>query len=79
MEMRLQVIRKEPLVRVTVRYDYEVSEYPDEIQVPMDDGHVIRYIRAEPVPEPHFEAAMDALDKIIGYQYQPKKRRRRRL
>lgn len=79
MEMRVQVIRKEPLVRVTVRYDYEVSEYPDEIQVPMDDGHVIRYIRAEPVSQPSFEAAMDSLNRIVGYQYQPKKRRRRRL
>ena len=77
MQMTLRAIRREPLVRVTVEYKYPESEYPDEIMVPMDNGHIVRYVRAEPMPEPHFAAAMEAIDRMVGYQYEPKRRRRR--
>jgi hypothetical protein len=76
--MHIQTIRREPLVKVKTVYAYEVSEYPDEVLIPMDNGHVVRYIRAEPVAEPHFEAAMESVrHMVVGYQYKPKKRRRR--
>jgi len=80
MEMHIQVIRHEPLVRVKTVYEYDVSEYPDEIMVPMDDGHVVRYVLAEPVASPCFEAAMESIkNMVVGYQYRPTRRKRRRL
>ena len=71
-----------PLADVVARYAYDTSEYPDSIQMAMEDGSVKTYRLDVEQPEPHFLNAMELLKRLPvygGYQYPETKKRRRRL
>ena len=70
-----------PLLNIHCIED-KYSEYPVQLKVTMDDGTVQTYNLEQKV-EPHFEEAMDALDRMfaciqIGYQYEPQRQRKYR-
>ena len=52
-------------------------KYPVALKVAMDDGTTQTYALECQQPEPHFEEAMDALERmfdcfnVIGYKYEP--------
>ena len=54
-----------PLGTVTPVYRTDGGPYPDELLVPMDNGHVVRYlIKGEQTRNRHFVEAMDILQKL---------------
>ena len=54
-----------PLGTVTPVYRTDGGPYPDELLVPMDNGHVVRYvIRDEQTRNSHFVEAMDILQRL---------------
>ena len=71
------VKRAKPLPAVTAIWDKDsVSEYPETIRIPMDDGNVINYvIDREKQPHPAFLVAMNLLKKMPKGSYQYKEKR----
>lgn len=50
-------------------WDYMSSDYPDRIKMPMEDGHVITYVRMIEQPHPKCEKALRIIrDMEIGYE-----------
>ena len=48
-------------------WDYESSDYPDRIKVPMKDGQVVEYVRKVEQPHPAFRQVLDLIDKLPVY------------
>lgn len=46
-------------------WDYDSSDYPDRIKLPMQDGHVIEYVRAVEQPHPKCLAAIDLIKVMM--------------
>lgn len=58
-------------------WDYESSDYPDRIKLPMEDGHVITYIREIEQPHPQCLASIDlikSMNKCVYGGYKPRRR-----
>ena len=58
--------------RIAFSHDREESDYPDTVKIPMEDGHVITYIRQIEQPHPNCVKAIDLIkvmkDNTYGYQ-----------
>lgn len=63
-----------PLGNVAPIWDYDTSDYPDRIKVPMQDGHVVSYVREIEQPHPKCMKTIDIIRVMndCTYGYQPK-------
>ena len=70
-------VKKFPLARITAIWDNgSISQYPETIRVPMNDGNVVNYrLDEERQPHPAFLFAMALLKKLPKGSYQYKGKR----
>lgn len=69
--------RPEMLEKPVPVYESDTSEYPDIIRVSFRDGHTEIYERRLQQPAPIIMKCIETIREWnIGYQYQPKRRRR---
>ena len=63
-----------PLGNVAPIWDYDTSDYPDRIKVPIQDGHVVSYVREIEQPHPKCMKTIDIIRVMndCTYGYQPK-------
>ena len=47
--------------RIAFSHERDSSDYPDIIKVPMEDGHVITYVREITQPEPRVIRSIDLI------------------
>ena len=67
--------RVKPLVNLTTIWDKDsVSEYADEVRIPMEDGHVITYRQVVDQPHPAFQRVMNILKRPKGCYWHEKGR-----
>ena len=59
-------------------WEYDTSDYPDVLKVPMEDGHVITYRREVNQPEPRVLKCVDLIRIMNGHTYGGNKRKNRR-
>ena len=47
--------------RIAFSHERESSDYPDIIKIPMEDGHVVTYVREVTQPEPRVMKCVDLI------------------
>lgn len=50
-------------------WEHDSSDYPDLIKMPMEDGHVVDYIRKIEMPHPQCMKAIDLIKIMKGHTY----------
>lgn len=50
-------------------WDYDTSDYPDRIKVPMEDRHVITYVREIEQPHPKCLKTVELIRIMKGYTF----------
>ena len=58
-------------------WDYESSDYPDRVKIPMEDGQVISYIREIEQPHPKCLKSIDLIKNMNSCTFGGTKPRRR--
>ena len=58
-----------PLGNVAPIWDYDTSDYPDRIKVPMQDGHVVSYVREIEQPHPKCLKTIDMIRIMKGHTF----------
>jgi len=62
--------RVRPLVPIRAIWDKDsISDYPETVKIPMDNGHVVTYRIDIQQPHPHFMDAMEILKNMPAGSY----------
>lgn len=70
-----RVIQIRPLANTGAPiWDYMSSDYPDRIKMPMEDGHVITYVREIEQPHPKCLKAVDIIRTMQGCTFGGRKK-----
>ena len=70
-EARKQIKPLNP--RIAFSHDHPESDYPDVIKIPMEDGHVITYVRQVEQPHPQCVKSIELIRLMDTYGgYKPK-------
>ena len=72
------MIKKSALIRVTMVYDSDDSEYPSLLRMPLN-GKVYNYCLQVEQPAPQIKVIANILDRMDGYKAPKIKKRRRRV
>lgn len=70
-----------PLPQSAPIWEYETSDYPDLLKVPMENGHVITYRREIEQPEPRVMKCIDlirVMNKCTYGGYKPRRNKKSR-
>ena len=72
----MESMKSKPIAKITAIWDKgSVSQYPETLRVPMEDGHVVNYrIDQEKQPHPAFLFAMNILKNLPDGSYKSKRR-----
>ncbi len=57
-----------PALRVHSEFHHKSSVYPDEVHIPMVDGHTVVYVRKDDQPHPSFTRSVEIIQRMVGYQ-----------
>ena len=69
--------RTRPLIPVRAIWEKDsISEYPETVRIPMEDGHVVNYRLDVEQPHPAFLKSMDLVKSMKegGYEHKEKHR-----
>ena len=55
--------------RIAFSHDYEWSDYPDTIRIPMSDGHIVTYVRQIEQPAPRLMESYEMLKLLKENTY----------
>ena len=58
-----------PLPQSAPIWEYETSDYPDLLKVPMENGHVITYRREIEQPEPRVMKCIDLIKLMKDHTF----------
>jgi len=58
-----------PLGQGVPVWDYDTSDYPDRVMMPMEDGHVITYVRLIEQPHPKCLKTIDMIRIMNGHTF----------
>lgn len=70
-----------PLPQSAPIWEYETSDYPDLLKVPMENGHVVTYRREIEQPEPRVMKCIDlirVMNKCTYGGYKPRRNKKSR-
>ena len=55
--------------RIAFSHEYEFSDYPDIIKIPMEDGRIVAYVRQIELPAPRVIESYELLRMIENNTY----------
>ncbi len=78
MSEAIKTMQIKPLGSGVPVWDYDTSDYADRIMMPMEDGHVITYVREIRQPHPKCLKTVEMIRIMKGNTFGGSKRRNRK-